>query len=198
MTIEESFQQIITMLNENSGAVIAFATIALVGITSYYAFQTRQTTKAIKKSSELSIRPHMKGSVNVLGIASVVMHISNVGTGPANNVKLEYWRYTEESDSKKWGRPFLMPKDGDDIFIQDKNGDALLKMDYFKKNNYVIILKGEYEDILGNKYKMDDSIDVTEFVKSISGVLYKEESLEKIADSLKSIESHLSRAGSNF
>ena len=194
MTIEESLQQIITTLNENSGAVIAFATIALVCITGYYAFQTRQTTKAIKKSSELSIRPHLKGSVNVLGISSVVMHISNVGTGPANNVKLEYWRDTESDLKRKWGRPFLMPNDGDDIFIQDRNGKTVVKMDYFEKNNYVIILKGEYEDTLGNKHKMDDSIDVTEFVKSLSGVLYKEESLEKIADSLKSIESHLSRA----
>lgn len=197
-SFEESFQQIITMLNENSGAVIAFATIALVGITGYYAFQTRQTTKAIKKSSELSIRPHMKGSVNVLGIGSVVMHISNVGTGPANNVKLEYWRDTKPNLKQKWGRPFLMPKDGDDIFIQDENGETLLKMDYFKNNNYVIVLKGEYEDNLGNKYEIDDSIDVTEFVKSISGVLYKEESLKKIADSLKSIESHLSRDRSRF
>ena len=132
MTFEELFQQIITMLNENSGVVIAFATIALVGITGYYAFQTRQTTKAIKKSSELSIMPHLKGSVGILGVGNVTLRISNVGGGPASNIKLEYWRDTVPEPKRKWGRPLLMSKDGDDVFIQDEKGKTLIKMDFFK------------------------------------------------------------------
>jgi len=193
LALEINFQQIANVLNENSGVVIAFATIALVGITGYYAYQTRQTTLAIKKSSELSVMPHLKGSVSILGVGSVVLHISNVGGGPAINVKLKYWRDTTASSKSKWGRPILMSKEGDDIFIQDENGTTQVKMDFFKVNKYVIVIEGEYQDILGKKYEMEDSVDLTEYVNSISEVLYKEEPLNKIADHLRDIDSHLRR-----
>lgn len=75
---------IIEQLNGNSGAVIAIATIVLVGITGYYAYLTRRILKANNTPEiAISLRPH-----NAY-IHCVMLCIENIGTGAARNIQFQ-------------------------------------------------------------------------------------------------------------
>ena len=84
---------IIDWLNTNSGAVQAIAIAVLVGVTWWYAKQTKKMAKEMERQRKEGRVPELTlwgvpHTVNELG-ASV--NIQNCGRGPARNIKVECW-----------------------------------------------------------------------------------------------------------
>jgi len=180
---------------ETATIALAIATIALVGITAYYALQTRNTVNAVKISAELSIRPHLKGTINMMGPVAINLMISNVGNGPAQTINLQYSLENVDDSGRNWNKPLLMSKDKEEFFIPTSENTTEMGIDYFKNNPSILHITGEYYDLLGKKYSMNDSINITEYVAQFqqTQIRYKEDPLEKIANYLEKIKDELRR-----
>lgn len=172
---------------------LIIATFILVGITGYYAVQTRKTVKVLEKTAELSVRPQLKGTLQPIGPVNLDLMIKNIGNGSANGVELSYWLEGCDQTKRNWTKPLISPNDYDTFFIpvaEDKNETS---MDYFKNNQTIIRIVGKYHDILGNEHKIDDSIDVTAYVKQfeVTSVRYSEPTDEQLVKHLKEISTSI-------
>ena len=84
-------------LNSNSGAIIAIATIVLVGVTIYYAWVTRKILKESERvrldAQKPTIAVFAGERYETLGrrdeAQSLFLCVENVSTGPAYDVNLE-------------------------------------------------------------------------------------------------------------
>lgn len=63
-----------------------FATIVLVGITVYYAWQNRTMAIEMRKARELTVLPHIALDLHSIGPVNIDVVIRNAGQGPALNL----------------------------------------------------------------------------------------------------------------
>ena len=70
---------LISWLNENSGAITAIATLILVGITGWYVYLTRQMLK-VANTPVIRMFLHARGN-------SISLCVENIGTGFARDIK---------------------------------------------------------------------------------------------------------------
>lgn len=64
-----------------------FVAVVLVGINAYYSWQTRQEIAEMKKARKTEFMPHIKVALAFLGPLALILRITNVGKGPAIDVK---------------------------------------------------------------------------------------------------------------
>ena len=84
-------------LNNNSGAIIAIATIALVGVTIYYAWVTRRMLEENRRARLDAQKPQIAiyagERYERLGrgdeAQSIFLCVENMGTGPAFDVNFD-------------------------------------------------------------------------------------------------------------
>lgn len=170
--------------------IVAIGTMFLACITAYYAKQTRKTVDVMEKSAELSIMPHIKGHLITEGSFETYFRISNVGLGPANNILVKFWLDTYPSDIKTWENNVLMPNDHEDFILIESGKKNVITIDYFEKNPIKIHVQAKYENMLGEKYSIDEIIDASKFVNDWikSEQRINHEPLQEIADSIRRIE----------
>lgn len=175
--------------------VLAISTIVLVCVTGYYAKQTRNTVKVLEKTAELSIRPHLKGTFQTMGPVAGNLLIKNVGNGPANKIELSYWIDGNDDTKRNWVKPLIMPNESEEFFIPKNKNETESSMDYFKNNPTKIRIVGKYFDVLEKEYLINDSVDVTTYIKQFehTTVRYKEPAEEKISNTLKKISESLDK-----
>ena len=77
-----------TFLNENSMTIQAVATVVLVGITIFYAIQTRKTVKEMKQARLFEFIPILSVHVQSLSYNLIRVSLKNVGRGLARNPKI--------------------------------------------------------------------------------------------------------------
>lgn len=174
---------------EISTIILATSTAVLVIVTGYYAKQTKNTVDVLKRTAELSVRPHLKGTFQQIGPVAGDLKIQNVGNGPANRIELSYWIDSKDETKRNWTKPLLMPNDSDEFFIPKNENQPAFDNVYFEDNQTTIRITGKYFDILDNEYKIDDSIDVTAYVKQWkkTSVRYKESPEQEISKSIEKI-----------
>lgn len=172
-----------------STIVLAGSTIVLVCVTGYYAKQTKNTVDVLKKTAELSIRPYLKGTFQQIGPVAGDLLIKNIGNGPANKIELSYWIDAYNETKRDWVKPLLMPNEGEEFFIMKNEKEHVFDNTYFENNQTTIRIVGKYFDILDNEYKIDDTIDLTEYVKQWkkTSVRYKEPPEQEISKSIEKI-----------
>ena len=68
---------------------IVILTTALVGVTVYYATQTKKSVDAIKESTKIQFMPYIKGTIFNIGPSSIVLRLQNIGKGPARDAKIQ-------------------------------------------------------------------------------------------------------------
>jgi uncharacterized protein YoxC len=177
--------------------VLAASTIVLVCVTGYYAKQTKTTVKVLEQTAKLSVQPHLKGTFQQIGPVAGDLLIRNVGNGSANRINLSYWIEGKDETKRNWTKPLMMPNDDDEFFIPKNEKESIFEGDYFKQNQTTIRIVGEYYDILGNKYEINDSIDITAYVKQWeqTQVRYKEEPEEKVRSSIEKISRSVDDVG---
>lgn len=175
--------------------ILAISTIVLVCVTGYYAKQTKNTVKVLEKTAELSIRPHLKGTFQTIGPIAGNLSIKNVGNGPANKIELSYWVEGNDDTKRNWVKPLMMPNENEEFFIPKNKTETEQYMDYFKNNPTKIIIVGKYFDVLDKEYQINDSMDVTAYIKQFEHTIvqYKQPTEEKISDTLKKIEKSLDK-----
>lgn len=67
---------------------IEWLTLALVLITLFYAWQTRQTVKEMRKARVEVVRPRIVPIVSYDAVGTGCVSVENIGTGPALDLKL--------------------------------------------------------------------------------------------------------------
>lgn len=188
-----AYLQIQSEVIEIASIALVIVTLALVGITAYYAYQTRNTVNAVRASSEMSIRPHLKGTIKMMGPLNCSLLISNVGNGPANRINLQYWIENIEQSRRNWTKPLLMPKDKEEFFIARDQNNIETSIQFFQNNPSVLRITGEYEDMIGNTHTIDDSINITEYVTQFeqTSIRFEEDALDRIVRQLENISREL-------
>jgi hypothetical protein len=130
---------------DNTNWYIVISTVALVVITAYYAFQTRELARR-------PFTPYISASFYVPSEsardeqrANIVLDITNVGTGTATNLKVEL-SIPAHDITNQVTRFASMPP--------DKHGRLSLPVTSSPRGTQTQVhLKYEYEDIFGRKYK---------------------------------------------
>lgn len=183
------FDNTISIGNIIEGVLVA----ALVIVTSYYAITTRKTLAAVNRSTEVSVKPHIKCSMAIIGVDTLFLKVSNVGVGSALNVNLKYEIESIENSDRDWVSSTMLPKDAYTFYIKRKDDDKLIGLSYCSRNQTTIKVSGSYTDILEIPYTIDESIDVTDISKKLlsSQQMIRTDDMEEINHSLKDIKDDL-------
>jgi hypothetical protein len=136
------------LFQEYSGAIQAFATLFLVGITVYYAFQTKRTVKEMNKTRKMTFLPIISvGDISVAQLSNnndytlrAGIKIKNEGQGIARDVKIIF----PLSQEMTFGA-ISVGKDNYGYFELNLENEVL---DLPKEERYIII---KYRDIFNRQ-----------------------------------------------
>lgn len=182
------FDNTISIGNIIQGTLVA----ALVIVTSYYAVTTRKTLSAVNRSTEVSVKPHIKCSMAIIGADTLFLKVSNVGVGSALNVNLEYSVESIENSNTSWTSSVILPEESYRFYIKNEQ-DVLLGLTYCSQNQTTIKVVGTYNDILKKEHPIDETINVTDISQKLlgSGQMQRIDHIEEIDHSLKDIKNNL-------
>jgi len=173
-------------------------TVVLVVINAYYAWQTRQTIREMERARKIEFIPHVRAELIWLGPIDLALKVTNFGRGPATNIKAEIV-FLPSNEKRIWEESVFSPNESIRIFLPEGNIDKVCE------KSAKITLKGEYQDIFGQTFKLDDLIDAKETVqqvKQLHVLLEKDiadevegirDELKKVADEAKSIRRKLEK-----
>ncbi len=78
-----------TTVTAATGVLLAFFNLLLVGVTLYYAQQTRRMVLEMREARRLSVLPKLTLNLHLLGTSFGEIAIRNVGQGPALDADVE-------------------------------------------------------------------------------------------------------------
>ena len=136
-------------------------TFVLVGINAYYSWQTRQEIAEMKKARKSEFMPHIKIALMFLGPLAVILRITNVGKGPAIDVKTMI-TFSPKNETRPWEQPLMSP---DEIVRVTLPNMSLHKV---CETAAQISIKGSYKDIFGQEFPIDEVIDTKEFIEKMT------------------------------
>ena len=191
---------------ESIDVITIISFLSLAGLTAYYAIQTKKTVTVLNDTVKLSIRPYVKCQISALEYPGVVYFvIKNTGVGSANNVELSF--QIENCDKTKhcWEISLMVPNEFTRFLLQTKEQNGVASMTYLEQNDYSVIIKGKYFDILGNEYHISDKIDVTNYILRLSETnavftnagTYESDKNKELIQSLKNIANELKKLNDN-
>jgi uncharacterized protein Yka (UPF0111/DUF47 family) len=174
--------------------VLVLVTAILVGVTAFYALQTKRTVASMEKSNAYQFLPHVKSSLVELGPMDLELQISNVGKGPAKEVNVNFYLKEAPNIKKQWNQPLLVPNDFRKFLIPKNVNEVETHIDYFKNNQTTLIIKSDYRDVLGYSHMNEEVIDVTSYVAQYGKIFspFIETPTEKISRSVEKIATDLS------
>jgi len=147
--------ELLNFLNTNSGAIQALATVILVLVTFYYAWQVRHTVKIMRNSEEQRNRPRIvifiEQRENWLNLVDLV--ISNYGNDLAREVKFSISEDISLIDKDKKLSQLGIIKNG----IKDLPPQRTLKMP-------LVILTDRLEEL--RKIDLKITVSYTDSIKS--------------------------------
>jgi uncharacterized membrane protein (DUF485 family) len=133
-------------------------TIVLVVINAVYVWQTRQTIKEMEKSRKTEFVPHIRVDINWLGPVFLVLRITNFGKGPATNIRAEII-FLPLNEKKTWEQAIMSPSESIRIFLPEG------QMEKVCEKSEKITVKGEYKDLFGQTFKIDETLNAKEFIE---------------------------------
>ena len=144
-------------LNNNSGAIIAIATVGLVIITAYYARTTKKTLEQNQQMRADAQKPAIAAYPaeynDPYGCVGLVFE--NTGAGPALDVKFDFDRdFKISSDRTLESVGFLQGADYIPVKYNRRHKLCVRSDNYF--NTLIkeqLTIKVAYKDSMGNKYK---------------------------------------------
>jgi hypothetical protein len=138
---------------DNTNYYLVFSTVVLVGVTIYYAVQTKRSAEAtkstvdvMKESTKAQFLPYVKASLVSIGPMAVALDIINAGKGPAKELTVEFALEDEKVQTNKWSQPLLVPGDFRRFPIPTDSGTEI-NIDHFKKNKTILRIESKYKDI---------------------------------------------------
>jgi hypothetical protein len=154
-----------TLLDVNWG--LFGATIALVGVTFFYAIETRNLVRVPYRPS---LRPSFLHSSQQSDDIILQLQLTNIGAGIATDIEV---KYSLEEDSTGGN---TQTKRIELLFSHEKSSPATanrstdsfdiiglpsIPNDYYSQHKVILKLKLKYRDVLGKKYHYNSDLDVS-------------------------------------
>jgi hypothetical protein len=181
--------------------VLVIVTAILAILTGFYAFQTKKTVDVLEKTARMEFLPKIKGHLHMIGPVHIDFRVSNVGKGPASNVRVNFRVIGQQTVVREWTQPLMKPNEFQDFFVPiNEENQTESNIPFFQNNQTTIELNATYRDILGTDHSSTEIIDVSEFVNQFVRTLsvYNEEAssktlriLERISQELQDIRRNL-------
>lgn len=194
---------IMTFLNQNSGALtVIFAAVVAIS-TIVYARLTSALVSETKKMREVQTEPRIEVTLKPFEFAVniVRLHIKNIGFGPAENLKFK----TSVISGGETAQALLNEFTQTNFFTtglkyfgpsqEVYSHYTQMNRDYDKKIESVLLFEMEYESITGKKYTDKTIIDMSE-MKGFYQL--GTPSLHSIAKSLENIQKNIANITSGF
>jgi hypothetical protein len=159
--------------------VSVFVTVVLVVINISSAWQTRQTINEMKMARKADFLPHVKATLIFLGPRFLLLRMTNVGKGPALDIKITI-SFLPGNIERSWRQSMMAPSEINRILLPDGNIDTVCE------KAAKITVKGNYSDIFGQSFKIDENIDTKEFIdemKQLSQLV--EPDLQRLVSDIK-------------
>ncbi|MGD0496460.1 MAG: hypothetical protein ABSB28_10580 [Candidatus Bathyarchaeia archaeon] len=164
-------------------------TVVLVIINTFYAMQTRQTIKEMEKARKADFLPHVRAELSFLGPVFLILKATNFGKGPATDIRTEI-TFLPSNEKRVWQQAIMSPNEFIRILLPDGNLAKVLE------RSAEITAKGEYKDVFGQTFKIDERMDVKAFIDEatqLRPILERDLArlVEDIKDKLDGIEREL-------
>jgi|SRR5687767_6959199 len=152
--------------------VLLIITAILAILTGFYAIQTKKTVTVLEKTARMEFLPKIKGNIHMIGPTDIDFRISNVGKGPASEVRVNFRVIGEQTVAREWVQPLMKPNEFQDFFIpiNDEN-ETQSNTPFFQNHETRIELDATYRDILDIDHSSTEIINVSEFVNQFERTL---------------------------
>jgi hypothetical protein len=181
--------------------VLVIVTGILAILTGFYAIQTKKTVAVLEKTARMEFLPKIKGHIHMIGPVNIDFRLSNVGKGPASDVRVNFTVIGQQSVARTWTQPLMKPNEFQDFFISinDEN-ETQSNIPFFQENETRIELNATYKDILDIDHSSTEIINISEFVNQFERTLsvYSEETTIEISRSLERIGQELRNINQNL
>jgi hypothetical protein len=174
--------------------VLVIVTGILAILTGFYAIQTKKTVAVLEKTARMEFLPKIKGHIHMVGPVNIDFRISNVGKGPAGDIRVNFTVVGQNTVSRTWTQPLMKPNEFQDFFIPiNEENQTQSNVPFFRNNETRIELNATYRDILDIVHSSTEIINISEFVNQFERTLsvYNEETTSKISRSLERIGQEL-------
>src|SRR5918995_1084347 len=106
----------------DSSDVIVALTVALVGVTGYYAWETHRMVDEMRKARAAQLLPKLVLTVKSLGGGNGLWRVQNVGPGPATDVDVQI-APAPGGPPRRWKEPVVVPGEGHDFIPVTGDGE---------------------------------------------------------------------------
>ena len=144
----------------------------------------KQVEDSFKEIMKRAYQPVIKASLRPVGPLFVELEIVNVGKGAATNVGLTF-SVKPGKFKKAWYHPLLVAGQSEYLFLPEGNLEKLAKQ------SDVIEVKGEYQDVFGETYEIDEKLDIKRIHKGWykAGMVLK----KSLEDRIDGLSKHVER-----
>lgn len=134
------------------------------------------------------------------GPVNLDFRISNVGKGPAEDVRVNFTVVGQNTVTRTWTQPLLKPNGFQDFFIPISETETESSVPYSRNNETRVELNATYRDILDINHSNSEVINISDFVNQFERTLsvYSEETSDKISRSLDKFFEELQRIRQNL
>jgi len=177
--------------------LLAGATLLLVFVTAYYAYQTRRTVEMMKESTEAQFLPHLRLSLALPEGPILELVVTNVGKASAVGVEANFQIRELADSARQWTTPLLNAADSARFLIPVGKDKHEYTVDFFKAHQSTMDFQAKYSDIFGKSYSVSQSVDITAFVTQLdkTPMTYPRGDLDKVVEELRDIASELRARG---
>jgi hypothetical protein len=177
--------------------ILALLTAVLVGVTAFYAWQTKGLVDEMREARATSVLPRLAVSIQTLIAGVGWVRLANIGPGPALDVTATLTMLPDGFDIS-WTAHVVAPNEHRD-FIPTPPDDPHAQLGYLNRLTERfshIRLVAEYKDALGTTHHTDETIEIREWWRGVveaHSLVVKDwdeetaKELGKINDTLKSL-----------
>lgn len=135
-------------------------TLALVGITFWYAWQTQQMVREMAQARSAAVRPALRLDFGLLPEESVFLVLENVGVGPALQVSvvLEIKGFTTSYEPDRLDLPLVRPGERFDFLYPTWGGAELMSLENVASVPVSIVMTGNCIDVSGRQHSVHDEL----------------------------------------
>ena len=150
-----------------STSSVSYCHVTLVAVTAYYAIQTRNTVREMKRATEIQFLPSFISTFEAVSSGgSLTFNIKNIGRGPAAEIKTRLSVKENPATQEEQDIQLLEAMDTESTNILFNAGYILppnVNWEHANKhyidNQTTVSLKFDYKDILGGLKRTENSID---------------------------------------
>jgi hypothetical protein len=143
--------------------VTAVATMILALATLYQAVRTGNMVVELQDSRKTEFMPHVRIFLYMAQITIASLKIQNVGKGPAFDVdlKVTFKKSGAVVDERPFKPKVMVSQEDFELILPEMQLDKML-------NSFTHVqIVGNYLDVFKTQFKVDESIDVKEFVENV-------------------------------